>query len=136
MAKFVVCGKKEEEADLYKFSPVVDYTVIKLFLIFVVQRNLKVKHFDSQTDFPTGELERIVNMKLPMHIFGQERSNSNIISIHRCLYGLKDAAKTWYDLITSKFMKARLRKMESVPRVFLNDDTAVDRHVDDQPVVA
>lgn len=53
------------------------------------------------------------------------------MKLKRSLYGLWDAARIWYDLLTKRFNAAGLAQLHTVPRIFRAADTLVICYVDD-----
>lgn len=51
-ARLVVCGNKQKKIDLEIFSPVVDYTLIKIILCLDVQKKYMIKQFRFQNVIP------------------------------------------------------------------------------------
>lgn len=58
------------------------------------------------------------------------------MKLERSLYGLKDATKIWFKLMSKKFKEAGLREVESAPCVFKDDRVIVVCFADDLLVFA
>lgn len=53
--KLVVCSNKEVRNE-DRSSPVPDFTIIRIVMYLVIQRNWSVRHHDLQNVFPKGRL--------------------------------------------------------------------------------
>lgn len=81
--RLVVCGNEKEEIDWDSFSPVVDYTIIKLLLGLVVQKKYKIGYFNFQNAFSNGVLNRPFFAELPKQMFGTGKSRSTVRKLQR-----------------------------------------------------
>lgn len=127
----MVCGNGKFESEEDTFSPVPDFTVIKLVMYIAKQRGYLRRHFDFQNAFPNGKLDRMVYAELQKTIFGDELRANKVMRLKRSLYGLKDAAHIWYELLKSQFAEAVLVKLKSAPCVFKFEKTILICYVDD-----
>lgn len=67
-ARLVVFGNEEVKNDEESFSPVPDFTIIKLILFIAAQRDWHCTHFDFQSAFSNRRLTRPVYMDLRRHV--------------------------------------------------------------------
>ena len=78
------------------FAPVVRQSSLKALLTIAGHKNLIVKHFDAKTAFLNGVLSNEVYMQLPEG-YKAIQNEEIVCRLRKGLYGLKQAAKLWYD---------------------------------------
>lgn len=100
--------------DYYEtFSPVVRYSSIRTLLAIAVEYNMDIQHLDVKTAFLNGDIQEIVYMEQPEG-FIMKGSENKVFKLKKAVYGLKQAAKAWYEKInkilceTLKFSKSSL----------------------------
>lgn len=129
-ARFVVCGN-EEHNENEAFSPLADFTVVKLILCLALQNKWKVRHYDFQNAFLKGISEIPVDAYPPKHFSDEKKYRSKVLKSQHCFYGLKDAAKIWCGTVSSHFKTYGLKKMESAPCAFQKKGMVVICYVSD-----
>lgn len=72
-ARLVLYGNEEDDNNTDCFSPVADYTLIKLLIQLAVQNNSEVKRYDFQSAFLNRKLDRSVYVKLPRQLYTKQR---------------------------------------------------------------
>lgn len=92
-AQLVVFGN--EVADYFddSFAPVVDFTLVKLFLAISVQRNRHVRQIDFDNAVPNGKLDRQVYIHVPRHEHVEFLRGNKVLKLNRSLYGLREASR-------------------------------------------
>lgn len=101
------------------FSPVVRYSTIRILLALAAQNDLEMEHLDVKTAFLNGDLEEIVFMEQPEG-FIKERSENKVYRLNKAIYGLKQAAKSWYEKINGVLVKKlKFKKLSSEPCVYV-----------------
>lgn len=101
-ARPVVCGNEQDEKENDCFSPLVDYSVIKVLLSLEIQNGWIVRHFEFQNAFPNGQLGRTVNAELPGYVYKEEVQYSMLTKLQRSLYGLRHASNAWFGFVIKK----------------------------------
>lgn len=101
------------------FSPVVRYSTMRILLALAAQYDLDIEHLDVKTAFLNGDLKETVYMEQPEGFVNKGNTNK-VYRLNKAIYGLKQAAKSWYEKINSVFInKLKFRKLSSEPCVFL-----------------
>lgn len=97
-ARLVAKGFSQKYGEDYDevFAPVARAPTIRLLLSMAGKLKLHVRQFDVKTAFLNGTLEENIYMKLPP---GFDQS-SQVMHLRKSLYGLKQAARTWNQLLT------------------------------------
>lgn len=85
--------------DYYEtFSPVVRYSSIRALLAIAAENDLEIDHLDVKTAFLNGDLQETVFMEQPEGFIVQGMENK-VYKLNKAIYGLKQAAKAWYEKI-------------------------------------
>jgi hypothetical protein len=73
--------------------------------------------FDFYSAYLNGELDEVIFMEQPPH---HEMADQKlyIIKLHKTLYGLKQAGKKWYDLLSCLLADVGFNQTEANPAVF------------------
>lgn len=82
------------------FAPVVKNTTFRTQLSIAGKRKLILKHWDAKTAFLNGELKEIIYMKQPPGFEDEKRKDWGC-RLNETIYGLKQAAKVWYEKLKS-----------------------------------
>ena len=69
--------------------------VVKIFLVYVENKNFKVYQIDVKSTFLNGELEEEVYIEKPKG-FPLTKEKDVVFKLKKALYGLKQAPRTWY----------------------------------------
>lgn len=81
------------------FSPVVRMPTVRTMLALAAAKGWKLHHLDIDTAFLHGKLQEPIYMEAPEGFeFG-----GKVLKLKKCIYGLKQAPKVWYDTLRSKF---------------------------------
>lgn len=101
------------------FSPVVRYSTIRILLALAAQYDLEIEHLDVKTAFLYGDLEEIVFMDQPEGFIKKETENK-VYRLNKAVYGLKQAAKSWYEKINGVLVKKlKFKKLSSESCVYV-----------------
>ena len=76
------------------FSPTPQISGTRFVLSYILQNDLKCKGGDVTGAFLNAELKEEIYMKLPE---GIEFEGARIVKLLKCLYGLKQAGREWYE---------------------------------------
>ena len=121
--------------DYYEnFSPTPMIGGVRFVLIFILQHKLKRASGDVTGAFLNSTLKEEVYLRLPE---GLELKGSSIVKLIKSLYGLKQAARDWYEL-SDKIIRSfdpDLIRSETEPCIYFKMSEAckfmVSVHVDD-----
>ena len=86
------------------FSPVVSYPALRLLIALAVELDLKIFHLDVTAAFLNGNLKETIYMEQPE---GLVEEPGKVWQLHKAIYGLKQASKSWYDFC-KKVLKSEI----------------------------
>jgi hypothetical protein len=87
------------------FSPVLDYTTLKVMLSLINRKNYELKHSDVVGAFLHGELIEEIYMAQPE---GFDTADGQVCKLNKALYGTKQGSMVWYNKY-SKFVIGTLK---------------------------
>lgn len=97
------------------FSPVVSYSAVRLLIIALsVELDLKINHLDVTAAFLNGELSETVYMEQPKG-FERAGTEGKVCLLKKAIYGLKQAAKSWYDKCKNVLVTLGFKNLETEP---------------------
>lgn len=100
------------------FSPVVRYSTIRILLALAAQYEMQIEHLDVKTAFLNGDLTETVYMVQPEG-FVDKANEKKVYKLHKAIYGLKQAAKAWYERINYFLtVKLNFKRLSSEPCVY------------------
>ena len=76
------------------FSPVAMFKLIRILLAIAAFYDYEIWQMDVKTAFLNGNLEEDVYMVQPRG-FEDPKNNSKVCKLHRSIYGLKQASRSW-----------------------------------------
>jgi Reverse transcriptase (RNA-dependent DNA polymerase)/gag-polypeptide of LTR copia-type/GAG-pre-integrase domain/Integrase core domain len=99
-ARLVLLGHlQRKDIDYFEtYSPVVDFTAVRIALVIACQQNLSIHHLDVKCAFLYGEIDEEIYMRLPDGYGGSERS---VCKLRKSIYGLKQAPRAWNSRLTN-----------------------------------
>ena len=98
------------------FAPVVRQATFKCIPALAGRLGLIIKHYDAKTAFLNGELDRVVYMKQPPARppgYIEASKKGMVCRFRKGLYGLKQAAKLWYDKLHTIFISIKFRQINA-----------------------
>lgn len=114
------CGVKYQEI----FSPVVQFTSVRVILSLVAMNKISLRQFDIKTAFLNGDLDEDGYMEQPIvHSDGTKK----VYKLNKSLYGLKQASSCWNKRFVTFIPDFGLNVCESDPCVFV--DTKDKNHI-------
>ncbi|CAG9135108.1 unnamed protein product [Plutella xylostella] len=100
------------------FAPVVRYSTIRMLLAIAAEYNMEIDHMDVITAFLNGDLKEQVYMEQPEG-FEIKGGNGKVYKLNKAIYGLKQAAKSWYDkLDTALTQNFGFKRVSTEPCVY------------------
>jgi histone deacetylase 1/2 len=102
------------------FSPVATPASIKLLLAIAQRRGLYLRSADVSTAFLFGSLpesERVYMDPPP----GIETNQDEVLELHKCVYGLKQASRRWYEKLRGVLEAAGYIATKADPCVYVRD---------------
>ncbi|GKB72307.1 retrovirus-related pol polyprotein from transposon TNT 1-94, partial [Tanacetum coccineum] len=101
-ARLVAQGFRQEEGINFKesFAPVTRIEAIRIFVANVAHKNMTINQMDVKIAFLNGELKEKVYVSQPEGFVNQDNP-SHVYKLKKAFYGLKQALRTWYDMLSS-----------------------------------
>ena len=100
-------------------------------LAISIIHNLQTRSVDFTLAFPQADLDEEVFMILPAGVDHEDSTNKYVLKLNKSLYGLKQAARNWFQCLSSAL---KLRGLSPATRdscVFLGHKMIVIIYVDD-----
>ena len=113
------------------FAPVLRSSSIKLLLSYAVNNDLEIHHVDVKNAYLNAPLKDELYIEQP---FGYERKDKSLVcKLHKAMYGLKQAARCWNELLHSIMGKLGLQQFGSEECIYATKGNVlvVGAYVDD-----
>lgn len=111
------------------FSPVVDFTNLRVLFSLAAKNNMSFKTFDVKTAFLNGTIEDELFMEVP------EGYNypGKVCLLKKALYGLKEAPQRWYQKLSQALSSYGLQQLNNDKCIYRSKDCTLVLaiHVDD-----
>nr|GEU69534.1 copia protein [Tanacetum cinerariifolium] len=136
MNRLVARGYRQEEGIDFEesFASVARLEAIRIFLAYATHKNMVVYQMDVKTAFLNGNLREEVYVSQPDGFVNQDNPN-HVYKLKKDLYGLKQASRAWYDMLSSFLISQDFSKGSVDPTLFIrrngNDLLLVQINVDD-----
>nr|GEX52388.1 copia protein [Tanacetum cinerariifolium] len=116
-------GYRQEEGIYFEesFSPVARLEAICIFISFTAHMNIVVYQMDVNTTFLNGILCEEVYVSQPDGFVDPENPN-HVYKIKKALYGVKQAPRAWYDMLSSFLLSYKFSKGTVDPTLFIRRD--------------
>jgi Reverse transcriptase (RNA-dependent DNA polymerase)/gag-polypeptide of LTR copia-type len=131
-ARLVARGFSQKHRINYEetFAPTMRLDALRILLAIAAKKGWKIHQMDVVSAFLAGKLKEKIFMKVPeplVGIFGR------YVRILKSLYGLKQAARVWYLLLSSFFESIGFKSLPTDPSIMINraNGVIVGIHVDD-----
>nr|GEV24854.1 retrovirus-related Pol polyprotein from transposon TNT 1-94 [Tanacetum cinerariifolium] len=110
-ARLVAQGFRQEEGIDFKelFAPVARLEAIRIFIANVAHKNMTIHQMDVNTAFLNGELKEEVYISQPEGFIDQDNP-SHVYKLKKALFGLKQAPRAWYDMLSSFLISHQFSK--------------------------
>nr|GEU56325.1 hypothetical protein [Tanacetum cinerariifolium] len=116
------------------FAPVARIKAIRIFVANAAHKNMTIYQIDIKMDFLNSELKEEVYVSQPEGFIDQNNP-SHIYKLKMDLYGLKQALRAWYDMLSSFHISQQFSKGAVDPTLFTrhagNDLLLVQIYVED-----
>jgi Reverse transcriptase (RNA-dependent DNA polymerase) len=125
-ARIVSGGNHQQICQDYfeKYTPVVDFAIVRVFLYITVCSNMRMAQVDVKTAFLNGELDDDSWVMSPR---GVPVYSASRYKLRKALYRLKQAHKAWHVKLVSDLCRLGVVELASAPCVFMlkTDEGAV-----------
>ncbi|GJV54768.1 retrovirus-related pol polyprotein from transposon TNT 1-94 [Tanacetum coccineum] len=135
-ARLVARGYRQEEGIEFEesFAPVARLEAIRIFIAYAAHINMIVYQMDVKTAFLNGILREELYVSQSDGFIDQDNPN-HVYNLKKALYGIKDAPRAWYDLLSSFLLSQKFSKGTVDPTLFTRkegkDILLVQIYVDD-----
>nr|GEZ94089.1 hypothetical protein [Tanacetum cinerariifolium] len=118
-ARLVAQGFRQEEGIDFEesFASVVRIDAICIFIENAAHKNMTIIQMDVKTTFLNGELKEEVYNSLPEGFVDQDNL-SHVYKLKKALHGLKQAPRTWYNMLSSFLTSQHFSKGAVDPTLF------------------
>ncbi|THH33390.1 hypothetical protein EUX98_g798 [Antrodiella citrinella] len=133
-ARLVAKGFTQVEGLDYNdtFAPVSKFSSIRTLLALAAKLDLEVHQMDVKSAFLNGDLEEEIFMEMPPGF----KDDSQVWSLHKSIYGLKQASRAWYIKIRASFEELGFTRSHSDHSVFYQNNNGslliIAIYIDDQ----
>lgn len=112
------------------FAPTIRLDAMRIMLALAAKKGWKVHQMDAVAAFLAARLQEEIFMKVPTEL---QQYFGKYVRILKSLYGLKQAARMWYLLVSGFLKKIGFSPMAVDPTVFRHTESGViiGLHVDD-----
>ncbi|GJZ38021.1 retrovirus-related pol polyprotein from transposon TNT 1-94 [Tanacetum coccineum] len=135
-ARLVAQGFREEDGINFEelFASVARIEAIRIFVANTVNKNMTIFQMDVKTAFLNGELKEEIYVSQPEGFVDQDNP-LHVYTLKKALYSLKQAPRTWYDMLSSFLISQHFSKGVVNPTLVTrkagNDLLLVQIYVDD-----
>ena len=130
-SRFVVRGDLQRLAEAEEtFSPVVDWSTVRLLFVLTAARGLKTQTIDFNAAFVQADLPTPLYLELPpaYSVKGEDK----VYKVTKSLYGDVRASKLWYKHLSSCLVdKMKMKKSDIDSCLYYRDDLIFVHYVDD-----
>ena len=117
------------------YAPVVNWLSVRILFALSVIHDLDARSVDFVLAFPQAPLDIDVFMELPygFSVDGKTDGDSKgyVLKLNKSLYGLKQAAFNWYEMLCKGLTDRGFKQSTSDPCVFLRENCIIFCYVDD-----
>nr|GEX70488.1 hypothetical protein [Tanacetum cinerariifolium] len=120
-ARLVARGYRQEEGIYFKesFAPVARLEAIRIFHVYVAHKNMVIYQMDVKTAFLNGNLQEEVYVSQPDRFVDPDNPN-HVYKLKEVLYGMKQASRAWYDMLSSFLISQDFSKGSVDPTLFIH----------------
>ena len=96
-SRFCVRGDQQVYGVNYfeTFAPVVQWSTIRLMLIFILTQNWVTRVINYTNAFPQANIDTDIYVEIPA-MFGTKENSDKVLKLKKSLYGLKQSPRTFY----------------------------------------
>ncbi|GKE54215.1 retrovirus-related pol polyprotein from transposon TNT 1-94 [Tanacetum coccineum] len=90
---------------------------IRIFVAYAAHKNMIIYQMDVKMDFLNGEIKEEVYVSQPEGFVDQDNP-SHVYKLKKALYGIKQAPRAWYDMLSSFIISQQFSKGAVDPTLF------------------
>ncbi len=109
------------------FAPVARIASFRFLIAFANQFNLLIHHMDVKTAFLNGSLKEELYMQIPPGVECGDRSK--VCKLNKSLYGLKQAARCWFELFENALVERGFKNSEVDRCIYFLDRNDVNKNI-------
>ncbi|GJX04931.1 retrovirus-related pol polyprotein from transposon TNT 1-94 [Tanacetum coccineum] len=127
-ARLIAQGFREEEGINFEqsFAPVARIEAIRIFIANAAHKNMTIYQMNVKTAFLNGKIKEVVYISQPEGFVDQDNP-SHVYKLKKALYGLNQAPRAWYDMLSSFLISQQFSKGGNIQHSSLdmleNDNT-------------
>nr|GEY58138.1 ribonuclease H-like domain-containing protein [Tanacetum cinerariifolium] len=103
------------------FTPVARIEAIKIFVANATNKNMKIYQMDVKTTFLNCELREKVYVS-QLEGFVDQENPIHVYKLKKALYGLEQAPRAWYDMLSSFLLSQKFSKGVADPTLFIRKE--------------
>ena len=139
-ARWCVRGDVEtrmNKGNMDTYSPVIQWSSVRLMLIFTILFGLRTKSIDFSNAFAQANMPSDTNIYLEMpENFVTSDNSDNVLRLKKSLYGSTIAPRLWYEKLKKGLLVRRFAVSDVDPCMFIRNDCIVQAYVDDLVIYA
>ena len=116
------------------FAPTVKYETLRLLLAVAAKLGWHIHQMDVVAAFLAGKLHERIWLRLPcniLNLLGNSWDYEDTVRLLQSIYGLKQAARVWFLLLTGYLESIGFHAVEGDKSVFTNGKVIIGIYVDD-----
>ncbi len=137
-ARLVACGNREKIPEGFRNSDVESPTanfqnILTLLQLAIMQKRL-ITISDVTAAYLNADIDGEIYMRINSdisNIISPNKQCATYVRLKKCLYGLRQSGRRWYELLASTLENQGFRKSEIEPCAFLKEDCWIVTYVDD-----
>ena len=112
------------------FAPLVQWSTIRLMLIFILTQKWVTRVIDYTNAFPQANIDTDIYVERPAMISPKERSDK-VLKLKKSLYGLKQSPRTVYQHLSQGLINRGWNVSNIDPCLYMKDNVICVIYVDD-----
>ena len=117
----------------HTYAPVVNWSTVRLVMLLAEMAGWESRQVDYGLAFSQAPIDATVYCHLPagFHIEGGNTNGEYVIILEKNLYGTKQAAANWFEMLRNNLMRQGFKQSAIDPCLLLKNDMIVVTYVDD-----
>ena len=117
----------------HTYAPVVNWSTVRLVLLLTELAGWHSRQIDYILAFSQAPIDTTVYCHLPagFHVENGGNNEEYVIVLEKNLYGTKQAAANWFEMLRDNLLKEGFRQSAIDPCLFLKSDIVIVTYVDD-----